>query len=513
MRMRIVWLMLLAILSSSAVIAQDEASAWSVWIYDQIEGVAIQVDNTGLVSEDVTLPIPAPYATATLSENLVVSPDGTKLAYAVNGVTEEDERISTFVVYDTTRDTVAFAYDTPQYALTTSLSFSDRAWNSTGNIVAFGYASGETLEDQTWELIVFNAVDGRILSELTPEATYFESQPDTLAPYLLPVVTYYGEAVLTFTLVPYQTVNFTSDLPAYDWDIVTGRISRTDRTPRLAGDALSTGEVVIPTTDDRVNYDSAAAPYSNALHVYRPELGARVPFYATQTYDLRDVHFSRAGSEVLVLAEDLLSLDFVRLVVLRNGVSQVLPNINPVGNVTIGTPEGFAYVIDNPTPFLVLVDTRNSEFPQNPVWQAPPDSRFVPVWASEAETLSDEAWLQLAPPIFDTQTLVENLDSDDDTGEGIDASSVNAPASGSGVITVDTVAVINTTGGDRLNMRDAAGLTGNIVARVENGTRVVVLDGPVVQDGFTWWEVRLPTGDTGWVVERADGVQTLLPVN
>ncbi|MEL6310004.1 MAG: SH3 domain-containing protein [Chloroflexota bacterium] len=511
--MRRMMLLLIVLMLGGVVSAQDSDAEWSVWVYDRNEGMAIQVDTAGVILENVTLPIPAPYNTFTFSENLAVSPDGNKLAYTVNGVNGDTERISTFIVYDTARDAVTFAYDTPEYALATSLNFGSRAFNSTGNVVAFGYATGDALETQTWELLVFNAVDGRILSDLTPEATYFENQADTLAPYLLPVIPFYGESVLTFSLIPYQTLDFSQDFTAYDWDIVTGRISRTDRAPRLTGDALSNGEIVTPTTDERVNYDTASAPYANALHVYRPELGAKVPFFATQTYDLRDVHFGRGGAEVIVLAEDFLTFEFVRLVVLRNGVSQTLPNINPVGNVTIGTPEGFAYVIDNPTPFLITVDTRDSEFPQTPIWQAPDGSQFVPVWASSSEDLSEEAWLQLAPPIFDTQSLIEDLGTDDSSDTGIAASDVSSAGVQGGAITIDTVAVINTTGGDRLNMRDAAGLSGSIIARVENGTRVVVLDGPVAIDGFTWWEVRLPTGLEGWVVERADGVQTLLPVN
>ena len=80
-----------------------------------------------------------------------------------------------------------------------------------------------------------------------------------------------------------------------------------------------------------------------------------------------------------------------------------------------------------------------------------------------------------------------------------------------GVITVDSVAAINTTGGDRLNMRDAVGLNSTVIARVESGVRVVVTDGPVAADGFIWWQIRLSTGQVGWVVEQAEGVQTLIP--
>jgi len=46
---------------------------------------------------------------------------------------------------------------------------------------------------------------------------------------------------------------------------------------------------------------------------------------------------------------------------------------------------------------------------------------------------------------------------------------------------------------------------------IGNGTMVTILEGPRNSDGLTWWRIRLPTGGEGWVVDSADGVQTLLP--
>jgi uncharacterized protein YgiM (DUF1202 family) len=60
-----------------------------------------------------------------------------------------------------------------------------------------------------------------------------------------------------------------------------------------------------------------------------------------------------------------------------------------------------------------------------------------------------------------------------------------------------------TTAGDHLNLRSGAGTGNTIVARLERGTLVTLLDGPRKEGGFVWWNVRAPDGTEGWAVERA----------
>lgn len=506
--MRRLWIVLLCVVSLIPLQAQDEA--WSVWVYDANLGQAVQLDNIGTVLNDVILPVPAPYLEYQLSRKIAISPDGTRIAYSVTGRNTDNQPLSAILAYDTVTDSILFTYEPPEQVLADSFSFSTTGWNRTGNIVAHAYATGDTLETQSWRIVVLNAIDGRILSELDDSSVFFSSQTETLAPFLMPVMQFYGEASIGFSLVPYQTLNFTAELDSYEWDIVTGRVVQTNRTPRITGDTLqTTGETIVPIVDDRVNYDADLVPYTNAVHIYRPSIGARLPFFATETYDIFNAQFVQNGEQVLVLAQDFLTFDMVRLMVNRIGISRIVPNINATEDTTIGTPTGFAYVINNETPFLIFVDTRDESFPQNPIWTAPTGSQFVPMWATTREQAEYEAWLQLAPPVFPSQIIITS------SSTGIDPQSVTTATpfgSTNSLITVDSVAVINTTSGDRLNMRSSPGLNGEIIARVDSGARVVILNGPIAADGFTWWEIRLPTGQTGWVVERADGVQTLLPV-
>lgn len=506
--MRRICLLLLFLLPVGQSSAQIDS--WSIWLFDAGAGRAIQVDNAGVLLNDIILPVPAPYLNYALAPQLSISPDGTRIAYAINGTNSDDERISSFMAFDTITGRILFTYDTPDYALASSLTFSKVVWNSTGNILSFAYATGETLESQSWQIIVLNAIDGRVISDLNDASPYFASQSALLAPYLLPVLQFYGEASLGFNLIPYQAANFATELFSYEWDIVTGQVVQTNRSPRITGETLGqTGETITPIVDERINYDASYMPYTNAIHVYRPETEGRAPFFATRTYDILRVNFAENGNQVVVYAEDLVSLERSYLLVSHTGILRNLPMINAINNAVINTPDGFAYVIDNQTPFLINVTTSDVTFPQTPIWAAPENSRFVPVWATSIEQENYDAWIQLAAPIFPTSVIVTNSNS-----AGIDPNAVPTSegiTGSSSIITVDSVAVINTTSGDRLNMRDSAGLNSNVIARVDSGSRVVVTAGPVAEDGFTWWQIRLSTGQVGWVVERAEGVQTLLP--
>jgi uncharacterized protein YraI len=88
-----------------------------------------------------------------------------------------------------------------------------------------------------------------------------------------------------------------------------------------------------------------------------------------------------------------------------------------------------------------------------------------------------------------------------------------APASG-GILVVGGQASINTTEGDTLNVRAGPGTTFEIVARLPDGARVTLLEGPRAGEGYTWWRIRAGSAE-GWVVESVDDrgtrLQTLIP--
>lgn len=82
-------------------------------------------------------------------------------------------------------------------------------------------------------------------------------------------------------------------------------------------------------------------------------------------------------------------------------------------------------------------------------------------------------------------------------------------------LTIGAQATIHTTEGDRLNMRSTPSTSGSLVSQIADGTQVVIQDGPRTADGYTWWRIRTPSQNEGWVIESCDddGVRlpTLLP--
>jgi hypothetical protein len=62
---------------------------------------------------------------------------------------------------------------------------------------------------------------------------------------------------------------------------------------------------------------------------------------------------------------------------------------------------------------------------------------------------------------------------------------------------------------DTLNVRSCAGVDCDTLEKLDNGTRVTVLEGPQVAENYNGWRIRTPSGTEGWAVGGADGIQTL----
>jgi len=494
--------------------AQDAAS-WSVWVYDASSGHAVQVDDAGTIRNDLTLPVPDAYAPESYrySLGMAVSDDGTRLAYRLRGLDTDGFALVTVMVYDALTGEVLLQYNPPIAPNADSFDIAPtvRLFSDNGGALAYAYATGDSAETQVWQMIVLDVFTGELTATLASSDEVIAVQDFGLqeTPFLLPSIHNYSGTQVDFTLFPYETgLNLPTD--SFQWNVISGRVVLAQRYPTITSDVLmNTGEAVLPTVDERVAYDDSYVPYLNALHVFRPDLGGRVPFFATTTVDIFDAFFVQNGERVALVGDSLLDFSQVWLLIDRDGASRVLTNIRAQNDVLTHTPDGFAYIIAGESPVLTHARTRTTDIEQTPLWIGRAGGDYSPVWSSPPTDANYGAWAQLAPPIFAAQTI---LGTDDGQGGGVTPDQVQQPQGNpSGVLTVQGVAIINTTGGDRLNMRASPALTGEIIARVESGARVVIVDGPRASDGFVWWQVRLTTGLTGWVVERADDVDTLIP--
>src|SRR5690606_36593584 len=81
---------------------------------------------------------------------------------------------------------------------------------------------------------------------------------------------------------------------------------------------------------------------------------------------------------------------------------------------------------------------------------------------------------------------------------------VDGASDGALTLRVGGQATVRTTEGDTLRVRSGPGTSFIVTRSVEPGTVVTLIEGPTNAAGFTWWNIRLPDGSTGWVVEFAD---------
>ena len=64
-----------------------------------------------------------------------------------------------------------------------------------------------------------------------------------------------------------------------------------------------------------------------------------------------------------------------------------------------------------------------------------------------------------------------------------------------------------------LKLRAGKSTSYQIIENLPKDTIVTLLDGPQDSNGYTWWKVLSPNGNRGWVVEAADGLNTLIPLD
>ena len=64
---------------------------------------------------------------------------------------------------------------------------------------------------------------------------------------------------------------------------------------------------------------------------------------------------------------------------------------------------------------------------------------------------------------------------------------------------------------ETLNLRAEPARGGDLVTQMADGTRVTLLEVPVIADGFRWWKLRTADGDEGWAIDRFQGERLLIP--
>ena len=488
-------------------------SNWQAWLYDPTDARMTRVSEAGFI-EDLVLPIPTGYDL--LPQRVAVGHGGSPFAYTVTNSTTYEAQL---VVSDA--DLSFFNVPLPA-TLADSLQYvaNEFVFDESNSSLAVGYA----LNGGGWQIALVDVAGKTIAQTLRSDDPLVTVLGLPKEQGITPVVQRYQARTVIFTLIMTGTEG-AAQYPSYRWNLDDSTVTADIAYPTLDNDTLlSTGEVGMSLPDERLPNTSGNFIFfqSNSLHVYDPALNARYPFYNQPDVSLSRPRFVQGGERVLAGASDAAGTSIAWQVIERGGaLVGAVPTPASMTSVE-GVADGFVYTTDtfNPgTTTLVYVNTRDGLDAGVPAWTSAPGAAPQIMWTGSADFAAQSAlpgWAQLAAPVSGTGEPLGGLSLDVGGGPSIVSPvelSTSAPVSG-GILAVGGQATINTTEGDTLNVRTGPGTSYEIVARLPDGARVTLIEGPRAGEGYTWWRIRAGSVE-GWVVESVDDrgtrLQTLIP--
>jgi hypothetical protein len=505
-----------------------QTGSWTAWLYTAVEGRMTQVDDTGAVLADVILPLPTGFDR--YPQKVAVGHGGSPFAYvAFNSTTFQGALVVTQGA------SLLASFNLPlTFADSTEFVADESIFNENNSALAMGYS----LDGGGWGLLVFDLLSGTVAQTIrhdTPTVSVLGLSSNF---GLTPVPRRFIGREVIFSMIQAGS-DGASEYAAYTWNIDSDAITNNLVYPSLDADIFQpTGEIVMSLPDDRLPNQSDTFTFfqANSLHVFDPFTGARFPFYNAPDLFLYAPHFIQNGELVLVNSTTADGGSNQWTVIGRDGVIVgALPATITINDVA-GLGDGFLYTTDAFTPgatTLVYVNTRDGLNAGVPIWQSAAGALPVIAWAGDTVVRAQAAyapWTKLADAVYAPgvtaqvapvagQSLLTPAAGQPllTPAGGMSPSDLSAPATPvfGRFLTIGSLATINTTEGDELNVRQAPNTTAAILGKLPDGSRVTITDGPRSADGFNWWKVRTGSGIEGWVVESVDDggtrLQTLLP--
>jgi len=514
---------------------------WTAWLYDRETGRVQLVNETGAVQQEVALPTLTGFDI--YSYNIAVSHNGRYIAYRLN---QANSRIAQLVIYDTDFGGIIAQYF-PGAILADSLDFTSesRSFNDANTSFIYTFVT----EREAFEIVLIDLAAGVANFRLTTEDALVR-QANIRTDYL-PVIQRYVGTEFAFSMTNFATQAI-PDETSYRFN--PGSLLPESSYPTVqSGTFKPTGEAVFAVQDIRFanRLETLERPrHLNTLQVFDPRTGERFPVFQRESWSMGNAFFVNGGRQVLFNAFDLDNETNLWGLIDRSVQVVNIAPVDPLEQQVIGMSDGFLHLFDNGAsaelryariennvvvedriiwaaeagryPRLVWAqDSRQATNVQLPAWErlatAVTSTPFVSTPVFDGGGISPGAIatvtpLVAQPPLIVTATPLLGLP----TSPPSDVIVVTATPSSRvqpGALVIGSAAFINTTEGDRLNLRSGAGISFDVVAQVDDGTQVVLLEGPIPADGFTWWRVRLSDGRSGWVVQRADNVDTLVPAS
>ncbi len=497
--------------------AQAIGANWQAQLYEPVSGTVYTIDSSGQIADSFTLPLLTDFDH--YPATVAVGHGGSPLAYvAYNSITFQG------VLIVSRRERLMASFALP---LTLSTSFEyitdDAAFNDDNTRIALGYS----LEGGGWGIVVLNLLTGAVDYSLRSDLPTVAVLGIADTPGLTPVIRRFSLQTVSFNLVISGT-EAASTLKAYDWNVDSNTLALNSIFTSLNSDRFAnTDETIMAAADTRLENQQAAFPFfqANSLQVFESLTGARFPFFNLSDATLQSPRFIQNGERILVDTSTA-NGRFAWMVVERSGgVVGTLPTAITLVEAK-GVADGFIYTTDTFAPgarTLVYVDTRSSLNAGVPIWMSGVGELPLIVWAGDISISAQVAatnytpWSQLADPVYapGTTPLIAPAPNQPLLVSPSDLITPEATRRLNAALAAGGLAVIHTTDGDQLNVRSGSGTGYLIIAKLGEGARVTITDGPIAADGFTWWQIRTESGIVGWVVESVSSgtqrLQTLLP--
>jgi hypothetical protein len=508
------WIPLL--LSVLLVTPASGANAWSVWVYTPDTGRLRQINHTGTIQRDITLLLPGEADAGGFPGNVAISHSGTLIAYVLR---MDADNAPVLLVWDVELSTFVDSFLMPPGSQV-SLDFltNPHIFSESDTQIAFSHYLMET---GNWQVVVLDLVTDNVYAINASDPISLDTGLGA-GSSLMPIVRLYRGADVYFTLLPVPGDAFSG--PTYTWNTRTNALTASLAYDTFSADTLlMTGETIAISADDRfgLSSDPDAFPMVqfNTLNVYDPTIGL-VPIYADAEMSFFWPRFIQNGERAAAYGQRAdgapLTLVLERSGTLVGSLGIEMSSLEGVFDGFVFTTSDPALVSDSTSTALFYTETR-AGLPATPgelVWSSPPGERVTIVWTSDNFSVGPAEpvpWAMLAPPLIEPAVFpvlgAPPLPSP--TPDFVFAPPTAVPPPGGIGPGVD--ALVNTTEGDRLRLRAGPGLSYSVVRELTDETRVTILEGPQAADGYVWWRVRLADGTSGWVVESADGLRTLLP--
>lgn len=493
---------------------QAQGAGWTAWLYETSTGTITAINESGLTTTTFKLPLLAGFDR--YPAQVAFGHGGSPAAYVVFNsttfqgalvVSEQDRLIASYALPVTFADSTEFVAD-------------ESLFNEENTLLALGYS----LDGIGWGIIALDLVTGAVDYSIRHDTPTVAALGLPVEAGLTPVIRQFNGRKVTFNLVKAGT-EAAVGVKGFDWNIDSNDLTFNPVYASLDSDRLAaSGEVVMSLPDNRLSNQSADFPLfqANSLQVFDPRTGGRYPFFNVPDASLQSPLFIQNGE--LILAETADSNGrFSWTVIQRDGtvVGMLSDSVNIIE--ARGVQDGFIYLSDtfqSGARTLIYVYTRDGLDAGIPVWTGLAGAEPVIVWAGSpimAAQVAYVPWTQLAEPVYapGSTSVIAPAPGQPLLVRPEQVSETSSTAVFNTRLVVGGLAVTNTTDGDQLNVRLGAGVNFEIVAKLENGSQITLLEGPRGGDGFTWWKVRTATGIVGWVVESVDDggsrLQTLVP--